>query len=175
MTLVSTVTVGAGGAASINFSSIPQTATDLLILFGLRCEGNDFNFYLRLNGDSGTNYSERRLRGTGAAVASLNTSATNQIISQSMTPSTYTASTFSNGSIYIPNYAGSAQKTVSLDSVVENNATDSYQTIQAGLWSSTAAVTSVNLTLNGFFGNFAQYSTASLYTITKGSGGATVS
>ena len=35
-TLISTVTVGAGGAASIDFNSIPGTYTDLLLVVSVR-------------------------------------------------------------------------------------------------------------------------------------------
>ena len=34
--LISTITVGSGGAASIDFTSIPQTYTDLLVKISLR-------------------------------------------------------------------------------------------------------------------------------------------
>jgi len=86
--------------------------------------------------------------------------------------STATANTFGNGSLYIPNYAGATNKSLSFDSVAENNATSAWLQITAGLWSSTAAIT--RITLSGWTA-LAAGSTVSLYTITKGSGGATVS
>jgi hypothetical protein len=85
--------------------------------------------------------------------------------------STDTASTFGNLSIYIPNYAGSADKNFSVDTVSENNATTAYTQIFTGVWANTAAITQITLSL----ANFAQYSNAYLYGILKGSGGATVS
>jgi len=66
--------------------------------------------------------------------------------------------------LYIPNYAGSANKSASSDSVRENNATGSIQLrLVASLWSNAAAITSVKLVPD--YGNFAIYSTATLYGI----------
>jgi hypothetical protein len=76
-----------------------------------------------------------------------------------------TASTFGNFEIYLPNYAGSNNKSVSSDSVAENNATEAYTNLRALLWSSTAAINAIKFTLGA--GNFAQYSTATLYGISN--------
>ena len=85
---------------------------------------------------------------------------------------TATANTFNSTTFYIPNYAGSTNKSFSFDQVNENNTTAANQVLGSVLWSNTAAITSISLTSPGY--NFVQYSTASLYGITKGSGGATV-
>ena len=74
-----------------------------------------------------------------------------------------TASTFGNLQIYIPNYAGSNQKSYSIDSVGENNATDAYQVLSAGKYNQTTAITQVSLRIAS--SNLAQYSTAYLYGI----------
>lgn len=173
MTLVSTVTVGAGGAASIEFTGIPQTGTDLLVVFSVRSfDGSITYFDIRFNGDAGANYSNRSLYGTGTTAYSDIESGSSIFAIASVTPSTATANTFGNGSFYVPNYAGASAKSLSFDNVTENNATAAYQNITAGLWNSTAAITSVKIFPNA--STFAQYSTASLYLITKGSGGASV-
>jgi hypothetical protein len=78
------------------------------------------------------------------------------------TGSSATASTFGSGLIYIPNYAGSTNKSYLTDWVTENNATAAYAGFTAGLLSNTAAITDVTLT-----GSFVQYSTATLYGISK--------
>jgi len=80
-----------------------------------------------------------------------------------MNESGYTASTFASGEMYIPNYAGSNSKSFSADSVQETNASLAYSYLMAGLWSNSSAITSIALT--PFTGNFAQYSTATLYGI----------
>ena len=55
---IATTTVGAGGASSITFSSIPSTYTHLQVR--ITAKGNRGivieNAYLTFNGDSGTNY-----------------------------------------------------------------------------------------------------------------------
>jgi len=169
MTLISTVTVGSGGAASIDFTSIAGTYTDLQIVLSVRSTGStNREVYIRPNGLS-TNLTARYLEGSGASAYS----GTIAGFVGTACSSAGTSNTFSNISIYLPNYAGATNKSYSVDSVEENNATTAYQDIVAGLWSSTAAITSISIVLGA--SSFAQYSTASLYGILKGSGGATVS
>jgi hypothetical protein len=174
MSLVSTVTVGAGGAASIEFTGIAGTATDLLLVISGRSAASYAGdlFDLKVNGSS-TGYAYRNLRGNGSTAASGNGGTATYIRAYAIPGNTATADTFGNVAITIPNYAGSTTKTFSIDGVGENNATAADAGIVAGSWSGTSAITSVALTAAG--GNWLQYSTASLYTITKGSGGATVS
>lgn len=171
MTLISTVTVGAGGAASINFTSIPQTYTDLSILISVRSTNatSPVDVMMSFNA-GGSTMPVKVLQGSGTAATSFGD--TNYGTSGYTQGSNYTANTFSSGSIYIPNYTASINKTISAESVTENNASASWQAITALSWTSTAAIASITFTTTG---NFAQYSTASLYGILKGSGGATVS
>lgn len=176
MTLVSTVTVGAGGAASIDFTSIPQTGTDLLLVTSLRenvAAGTTRTIRMRFNGNTSDIYSSRYLYGDGSTTSSGTDSAGFGFFGWTFGTegTSATANTFSSNSFYIPNYANGTNKSVSLDSVNENNATQAIQSIQAGLFSSTTAISSISI----YSGTtWVQYSTASLYTITKGSGGATV-
>jgi hypothetical protein len=173
-TLVSTVTVGAGGAASIEFTGIPQSATDLVILFNARygtgTSGSRI-VQMQVNNDTASNYTVRYLTGNGTGATS-GTIANTYLGLIYAVGDTATASTFSNNEIYIPNYTSATAKTFSSNSVTENNVAAAYATIAAGSWTGTAAVTSVKLFDPTYL--FVQYSTASLYTITKGSGGATV-
>lgn len=158
--LIQTITVGSGGAASIEFGSIPQTYTDLMVVSSLRITQtawDSFNVYF--NG-SNTNLSSRYLLGNGASAASgtlaYGYAGTSDIGSA-------TANVFSNSSLYVPNYTGSSQKSYSVDNVAENNATTAYVNIIAGLWTGTSAITSLTLVANSTA--FVQYSSASLYGI----------
>lgn len=178
MTLVSSINATSGTAAGFEFTSIPQTGTDLLIVLSVRDNASVTKSELiaYVNNDN-SSYNSRKLIGTGSAVSSssesaqLRWSATSPVVGNSST-----ASTFSNISIYISNYAtAGVKKTASVDAVGENNATSADQTITAWLWDGTAAITRIMMQPGGFSGVWAQYSSASLYTITKGSGGATVS
>lgn len=158
MQLISTITVGSGGAASIEFTGIPQDGTDLLVISSLRHSVDNAGGTLSFN--TGGTFTRRRLLGTGSAASSDTATVDYQV-----NTSTSTASTFASGAIYVPNYTSGAAKSYSVDSVNENNASLANQSIIAGLWSETAAITSVTLTPGS--GNFVQHSTASLYKITK--------
>jgi hypothetical protein len=162
-TLISSATVGSGGAGTISFTSIPATYTDLLLSTSLRSnEGTvETNVTISLN-SSGSNKSSKTLYGNGSSAASYNYTAE---IYQWISGGTSTASTFGSGYYYIPNYAGSNYKSLSIDATSENNATLVAQSLTAGLWSNTAAITGITLTSGG--GNFVQYSTAYLYGISN--------
>ena len=158
--LVSTVTVGSGGAASIQFDNIAQTGKDLLILTSARsASGGAWEITGTINSSGGTN---RNLEGTGSSVSSTSAS---RLLFGYFTGATDTASTFGNSMAYISNYTSSLAKSISADGVSENNATAAYQQISASSTTSTAAVTSITLTLRGTSINFAEFSTASLYII----------
>lgn len=174
MVAIQTVTVGAGGASSIEFTSIPQTYTDLKVVFSVRdATNNNGVVKITFNG-SATGYTARQLYGTGSSAAS-NTdytgSGTYYGTEGSSAPSNATASTFSNCELYIPNYTSSNNKSINADSLYENNGTLAYQSLSAGLWSNSAAITSIKIAQ--FSGNnFAQYSTATLYGVTSAGYGA---
>lgn len=160
MTLVSTVTVGSGGAASIEFTNIPQTGKDLLVLVSARRDDSGALLALRANGLSTGIYDYRNLVGTGSAASS--TTATGDTgMDFIVARSTATASTFGNTQIYISNYTSSANKSVSIDGVNENNATAADMRLTAGLIGTTNAITSITLTS----ATSVQHSTASLYII----------
>lgn len=164
-TLISSVTVGAGGASSIDFSSIPATYTDLKVVLSGRSTraAVNCNCFLTFNGSSAAAYTDRYLQGDGAAATSGNDVSATSVFFGSLPGTSVTASTFGNLEIYIPNYAGSNNKSYSADSVIENNATSALAYLIAGLWANTAAITSISLTASGF--NFVQYSNAYLYGI----------
>ena len=163
---IATVTVGSGGAANIEFTSIPATYTDLQILASVRSDRNEAQDEVDITFNSNTsNYSSRNLNGSGSGTGSQsNLGATNRIRTVYINAATNTSNTFSSVSIYIPNYAGSNNKSVSIDVVQENNDTFANATLLAGLWSNTAAITSIMLDA-GLGTNLVQYSTATLYGI----------
>jgi hypothetical protein len=169
MTLISTVTVGLGGAASIDFNSISGSYTDLKLYVSCKpSTAGEGYILISLNGSS-SNFTGRQLEGNGAAASSAT-----YTVGRIGVHSGSTWGGFTNNEIYIPNYSGSTTKSLSGDSVTEQNATTSYQDLFATLWTNTAAITSISLSTASTV-SFAQHSTASLYGILKGSGGATVS
>jgi hypothetical protein len=157
--LISAVTVGSGGAASIDFSSIPSTYTDLVLVLSTRTSTGSIqgDCTITFNG-SGSSYSQRIVYSSGSGTASI----TETAITYRADGSTATASTFDNTTVYIPNYAGSTYKSVSLDNVTENNATGAFAALGASLWSNTAAINQITVTPNGG-ATFSIYSTAYLY------------
>ena len=171
MTLIETKTLGTA-ASSLSFTSIPQDGTDLLILASVRGASIATNdaLLMSINGDnSQTNGSSRWLQGTGSATAS---STGSFAVGGITTGDSATSNTFGNASIYITNYAGTGAKSISSDFVTENNATQAFQRIVAGLSNATAAITSVSFDLAG--PNLLAGSTISLYKITKGTDGIVV-
>lgn len=169
--LISTVTVGAGGSSSINFASIPQDGTDLFLTLNLR--GDATTITSRFNADSGSNYTYVRFLGTGSAVSPSSGTSTGMYNAAGCVNVGWTESTFSNVTIYIPNYSLTGVKYASVDSVTEQNSSLAYVEISGHKWSGTSAINQFTVLLNAG-GNFAEGSTASLYKITKGSGGASV-
>ena len=178
MQLIETKTLGTA-AASIEFTSIPQGFTDLVALCSLRSTRTAAAFdngRIRFNGTT-TGYTERNLLGNGSSASSQTGSGNAFQFLLYIADNGGTSNTFGNSLVYIPNYTGSTNKSVSVDSVGENNGTQSAQTIGAGLWSNTAAITSITFLggVNEFTADLVAGSTISLYGILKGSGGATVS
>jgi len=164
-TLISSVTVGSGGAATIDFTSIPATYTDLLVKTSprsSRASAQKDNMLVQFNSSS-ANFTGRALTGSGTAASSFTETA--GFVSYAVSAAGSTASTFSNIELYIPNYASSNNKSVSADGVSETNASAAEMGLHAVLWSNSAAITGVKLTLS--VGNFDQYSTAYLYGISN--------
>ena len=161
-TLLETITVGAAGASSVTFNSIPQTGyTDLIVKVSGRIDYAAIGDYFKIqfNGVT-TAYTDRFLYGNGSAAAS----ASGSLAESFVVGASATASTFGNAEIYIPNYTSANYKSFSVDAVNENNATSSLVGFFANLWSNTAAITSVTLTPEGSGSSkFLQYSTFSLY------------
>ena len=156
--LIASSTVGAGGAASIAFSSIPSTYTDLCIKLSARStrsgyESDGLTITLNSTGVS----AGRGLYGSGSGAAS----DTDTIVGVFSAAAT-TANTFGNAEIYIPNYTPSNNKSISSDAVGENNGTTAYMRLSAVLVPLTSAITSITLA-SATSSNFVQYSTAYLY------------
>ena len=163
--LIETITVGAGGVASIEFTGIDGTGQDLVCLVSPRVSATGYSVRARFNSDSGSNYAYQKLYGTGSSVGSQSYVTQNGILFGIASGGTNTSDTFASVQLTVPNYSGSSSKTISSDSVSENNATQAYQQISAGSWTGTAAITTLTISVEGT-ATFSQYSTATLYKIT---------
>lgn len=164
-TLISSATVGSGGQSTIEFTSVPQTYTDLQIVVSARSSLSNTGDYLLLNFNGSTsNLFSRTLGAFGTSTEFSGTEST--LLINILPAATATANTFGNNTIYIPNYTSSNFKSVSVEGGFENNsASDWFLFMTAGQWSQTAAITSIKLDL--LDGNFLQNSTAHLYGISN--------
>lgn len=168
-TLIASNTLGSS-AASVTFSSIPNTYTDLVLRASIRSDNVTGNpdGYIRINGSTSTLGSTTVIAGTGAAAASYRyTTQPNVKLITTLNGSNSTASTFASTEIYIPNYAGTTQnKVISASAAQEGNtASPVYITAHAGLWGASAAITEI-----AYFpasGNLASGSSFFLYGIKK--------
>jgi hypothetical protein len=162
-------TVGAGGTSAITFDNIPQNYTDLVIKISARtnrASQSVDSLKLTFNGTA-TSFSNRGVGSDTAGGSAFSfTNAGSASIEDSVftTATNATANTFGSGEIYIPNYTSSNSKSTSGDSTTENNSTQAYPLLTAGLWSNVTAISRITLApLSGTSIN--QYSTATLYGI----------
>jgi hypothetical protein len=173
-TVIAHTELTSGSAANITFMSvgdIPSSYTDLVLYVSSRnVNTSTSGIRIRFNDDTDT-YTARTLYGSGSTATS--ESLTNSASFYGVQGS-YTASTFGNAMVYIPNYRSSTAKSFSADAVAENNATSTDLSLFANLWDGTSPITKIVITVSS--GDLAQYTSATLYGITKGSsGGVTVS
>lgn len=163
---ISSATVGAGGAAFIDFVNIPQIYTDLVLKITTRSAqtgGGGRRVQLRFNGAT-TDADLTFLRVYGAGTISGADSGSTGHTAW-MPDAAATANFFSNIEVYIPNYTISSNKSFGADGVQENNAVDAaYMGFFANRWASSAAITAIRIfEVDGF--NLVQNSSATLYGI----------
>jgi hypothetical protein len=149
---IATNTLGSA-AASVTFSSIPATYTDLVLVIAGGTTVNT-DIYFEFNGDTATNYSRTYLAGDGAAVASgRNTSVTS-------IPSFYIGSGQSTCYAHIMSYANTnVNKTI----LTRSSSVGVFVVSNVGLWRSTAAINSIKVFVSGT--NLSSGNTFTLYGI----------
>ena len=164
---IETIELGSS-QSSITFSSIPQDYDDLVLKISARSDrAAEVASQLDLLYNSSTaNHSSVRLYGSGSSVGSTTDT---RPFAGIIPASASTTNTFSSETIYISNYTATQAKSISTDSVMENNATQSFQDLVAGLWNDTSAITSLEVV--DVQANFVSGSTFSLYGVTAGGDG----
>jgi hypothetical protein len=152
-------------AASVTFSSIAGTYTDLVLVTSIRKSTTGVSAYLRANNDSGTNYSTTYLYGSGTSAIS--TRDTNRTFFDSLgaAGSSMAAGTFALSVNHIMNYANSTTNKTVLARKQYSNTSGTWDYVEASvsLWRSTAAITQLDVL--AISGNFDIGSTFSLYGI----------
>jgi len=167
-TLISS-NVLSSSAASVTFSSIPSTYTDLVLKISGRTDDSanpQGSIRLYINGSTSSVYSFTRLTGNGSTTASYTSgSGTELYFTFGLSTSQSTANTFSSADIYIPNYLSSANKPMSGSQVMETNSATAFMGTTAGLTRITSAITTIEVTTNA--GSFVADSSFYLYGIKK--------
>ena len=173
---IQTYTVGAGGQSTITFSSIASTYKHLqvrAITKAVSATAGGAALFLRMNSDSGNNYSIHQLYGNGSsAAAAADSSISYAFVGnnggyQSLTVGDG-ASMYSAHVIDILDYANTSKyKTVRAIHGRDNNSTTGRIMLESGLWQSTTAINSLSFTMRDGAGasNIAQYSSFALYGI----------
>ena len=149
-TLISSNVLGSS-AASVTFSSIPATYTDLVLRVSARTNTATALASARftLNGLATAIYSYTQINASGTTVTSNRASGGTEIDIY-LDGNTATASTFGSSEFYIPNYQSAVKKPIGSFSVTENNSgTINDISPKASLVDLTSAVTSVGFVLPG--------------------------
>jgi hypothetical protein len=158
-TAIADTLVGAGGASTITFSSIPQTYNHLVIMLsGRGSSGVVADSELRINNVAGDSHIGFELNGTVAVYGT-----SGSIIKLIDSGPSSTSGMFSNNYILIPNYTSSTFKQVTTQNATENMSNSAWQAYIAARRNTTSAVTSIVLVPGG--GTYAQHSRATLYGI----------
>lgn len=156
-TPIATTTL-ASAAASYTFSSISGSYTDLIIVYNGKYASASGQMGVQINGDTGTNYSNTYLYGSGSAASSgRDTGNTGMVLG-------FTASANVDNMVLLQfmNYSNATTyKTVLSRS---NTATSEGISANVGLWRNTAAITSIKLYVYPSY-NFVAGSTFTLYGI----------
>jgi hypothetical protein len=153
--------------ASLTFSSIPNTYTDLLVLLSLRSsQGSVVDTpKMRFNGATDdSNLKTIRLMGNGSSASS--STVTTALLLTRCPGASATANTFGNIQVYIPNYNSSNNKSVSIDQVSPSNdsSVDGVTSLMAGLFTTSSAISSLTV-LSDNAANFVSGSSFYLYGI----------
>ena len=160
-TLISS-NVLSSSAASVTFSAIPSTYTDLVLRISGR-SANVSNFdnpRLTINGSTST-FSRTEIYAESGSVGSERVA--DRIIGV-VPAANATSDTFGSLEFYLSNYLASSNKPYSVTSMTENNSTTQAIWVLAGLWSTTSAVNEITISLNSA-GNFVSGSSFYLYGI----------
>ena len=165
---IQTVTVGAGGASSIDFTSIPSTYKHLQLRGIARSTlagSTPDRIIVQLNNDSGLNYAYHVLQGNGAAASSYSNTSNNWFgIEEGNVQTSATANVFASSITDFLDYANTNKyKTIRTLNGADLNGSG-IVVMNSGLWMSTNAVTSIKL-ISPASTNFVQYSSFALYGI----------
>lgn len=140
-------------AASVTFSSISGSYTDLVLIASGNISSGDIR--IRYNSDSASNYSYTRVYGSGSSASS------DRASSQADSFITIGGFTNANSVVHLQNYSNTTTYKTAL---VRTNNPASYVGSYVILWRSTSSITSIELFVTGG-GTISSGSTFTLYGI----------
>ena len=160
---IATVSVGSGGAANIEFTSIPSTYTHLQIRgIGRTTEATTSTaFFAQFNSDTASNYNYHYMYADSTTAYSGGSFNEPNIFSFRTTGASATSSMFGAGVIDILDYKNTNKYKTLRSLSGENRNGNGYVFYCSGAWRSTSAITSIKLFYSS--NNFAQYSQLALY------------
>lgn len=139
--MIQEIAVGAGGAASVDFTSIPGSYRHLEFWVLVKSEGVAGDLMVRFNNDSGANYGTEAFRGTAAAASAATASGQTSGNVFSL-PATGDAS-WASGKIIVPYYETGTVPRQAIGtygaSISGGNSTGMY----TAFWTGTAAITRI--------------------------------
>jgi hypothetical protein len=161
---IATVNVGAGGQSSISFTSIPSTYKHLQVRGIAKTTGATSTFAaIRLNGDTGANYSAHELTADGSTAGAYGAASQTSGWADPISGTDY-ANVFTAFTLDLLDYTNTNKyKTIRYLGGHSTNSTGSYLFLTSAAWQNTAAVTSLSLSFSDR--NFAQYTSVGLYGI----------
>lgn len=153
---IATTTLGSA-SNDVTFSSITATYTDIVVICNAKVTSGTADLWFNFNSDTGSNYSITFISGNGSAIQSArNTNATKM----SVTNYGYLETTIGTYIVNIQNYSNTTTYKTSL---ARANTTSNGLAAGAGLWRSTAAISTIKISPSA--DNFATGSTFTLYGI----------
>lgn len=151
-------------ASDIVFSNIPQTFTDLMFIFtGQGSASSNVDCNMRFNGDSSALYSYMRIYSGGSTVNADRGNGTNSWGAVAYIGGSNTPNMFASTQINIFNYSSTSANKSSLCQWNSAGTSDNYSLINAGLYRSTSAITSIQIFPQS--GSLVAGTTAQLYGI----------
>jgi hypothetical protein len=160
---LATVTVPSGGVASVTFAGIPNTYKHLQVrAFAKNTLTNAYtaNFYMRFNGDSGTNYANHGLYGTGTSAVPNIPSGANPVFAIWCISG---SAQFGTSIFDILDYANTTKNKTTRTLMGTDTNGNGIVGLESGVWMNTSAVNSISFSMGDGTQTIAQYSQFSLY------------
>lgn len=162
---IATVTVGSGGSAYAEFTSIPSTYTHLQVRATMKSAGSSTDFiYCRVNGDTtGGDYAVHRVQGDGSTAAAYAYSGAGiDTMWLGWSPGTSNANMVGVAVLDILDYTSTSKYKVTRGLWGYDTNGAGSVSLYSGLWLSTSAITSLKFFSN-VPTNLGQYTQIALY------------